>query len=194
MIGLFFKNKKNLIYSILFLSFMAQSSNMSKHNIPSAIFNYPDDFLSALSIPMPKNEHEYFELVNKADAGDPEANWMLAAIQHTVGHHQEASERYHLSISRNDKFNLKSMVNLGFILEKENKFAEARSLFEQAGESGYFEGYNAIGTNYLNGTGVKQDFNKAKEYYKKASQIGCNECTYLINNWNDVVKLKKSGK
>ncbi|BET98224.1 hypothetical protein TCT1_31450 [Xenorhabdus sp. TCT-1] len=167
---------------------------MIKHNIPSAIFNYPDDFLPELSIPMPKNENEYFELVNKANAGDPEANWMLAAIQHTVGNHQEASERYHLSISRNDKFKLKSMINLGFILEKENKFSEARSLFEQAGENGHFEGYRTIGTNYLNGIGVKQDFDKAKEYYKKASQIGCNECTYFINNWNDVVKLKKSGK
>ncbi|CCW31262.1 Similarities with eukaryotic protein [Xenorhabdus nematophila F1] len=194
MINFIFKNKRNLISLLLFLSFTVQSSNMNKHDIPSAIFNYPDDFLSALSIPMPKNENEYFELVNKANTGDPEANWMLAVIQHTVGNYQAASERYNLSISRNDKYKPKSMINLGFIFEKENKFAEARSLFERAGEIGHFEGYRTIGTNYLNGTGVKQNFSKAKEYYKKASQIGCYECTYFINNWDEVVKLKKSEK
>ncbi|WP_323872857.1 tetratricopeptide repeat protein [Xenorhabdus doucetiae] len=167
---------------------------MNKHDIPSAIFTYPDDFLSALSIPMPKNENDYFELVNKASAGDPEANWMLAVIQHTVGNYQAASERYNLSISRNDKYKLESMINLGFVFQKENKFPEARSLFEQVGESGRFEGYRTIGTNYFNGTGVKQDFIKAKEYYKKASQIGCDECTYFINNWDEIVKLKKSEK
>ncbi|CDG95128.1 Similarities with eukaryotic protein [Xenorhabdus bovienii str. puntauvense] len=194
MIGFFLKNKKNFIFSLLFLSFTAQSSNMNKHDIPSAIFNYPDDFLSALSIPMPKNENEYFELVNKANAGDQEANWMLAVIQHTVGNYQKASERYNLSISRNDKYKPESMINLGFLFEKENKFSEARSLFERAGESGHFEGYRTLGTNYLNGIGVNQDFNKAKEYYKKASQIGCNECKQFINNWDEIVKLKKSGK
>ncbi|KAA1187304.1 sel1 repeat family protein [Photorhabdus heterorhabditis] len=194
MINFFLKNKKNFIFSLLLLAFTVQSAHMNRHNIPSAIFNYPDDFLSALSIPMPKNENDYFELVSKADAGDPEANWMLAVIQQTVGHYQEASERYHLSISRNDKYKTESMVNLGFILEKENKFFEARSLFEQAGESGNFEGYRTIGTNYLNGIGVTQDFNKAEEYYKKASQIGCDECTRFINNWDEIVKLKKSEK
>ncbi|MBD2794033.1 tetratricopeptide repeat protein [Xenorhabdus sp. 42] len=194
MINFILKNKRNLIYLLFFLSFTVQSSNMKKHDIPSAIFDYPDDFLSALSIPMPKNENDYFELVNKASAGDPEANWMLAVIQHTVGNYQAASDRYNLSISRGDKYKSESMINLGFVFQKENKFAEAHSLFEQVGENGRFEGYRAIGTNYFNGTGVKQNFIKAKKYYKKASQIGCDECTYFINNWDEIVKLKKSEK
>ncbi|MGV7960882.1 hypothetical protein ACSLVK_21340 [Photorhabdus tasmaniensis] len=60
-----------------------------------------------------------------------------------------------------------------------------------AGRNGYFEGYRAIGTNYLNGIGVNQSL-KVKKYYSKGSKFGCHECAFLIKNWNDVIKLKKS--
>ncbi|EYU16768.1 hypothetical protein BA1DRAFT_00678 [Photorhabdus aegyptia] len=188
----FVKNKKYFLYSLFFFSFIVQSSDMNIQDTPSIVFNHSNDFLSEFSIPMPKNEDEYHALIEKANSGNIDANWMLAVIQQTEGYRQEASKRYKLSISRNDKYKLRSMVNLGFILEDENRYSDARALFELAGKSGYFEGYRTIGTNYLNGIGVNQDFNKAKEYFNKGSQIGCHECTFLINNWSDVIKLKKS--
>ncbi|PHM36287.1 hypothetical protein Xmau_04296 [Xenorhabdus mauleonii] len=185
------KNKKKILSLILFFSFITYGCSINDHNTPSIVFNHSDNFLSALPIPVPKNEHEYHELVNKANEGDAEANWMLAVILQTEKRYRGAMKRYQLSISRNDKYKLKSMVNLGFVLQSEHNYAKAREFFELAGKSGEFGGYRALGVNYLNGIGVKQHINKAKEYFEKGSQIGCHECAYYVEHWNDVVKLKQ---
>lgn len=52
--------------------------------------------------------------------------------------------------------------------------AKARGYYEKAIALGFFEAYIPLGSLYLRGVGVKQNFLKAKEYFSKACDKGFN--------------------
>lgn len=158
---------------------------------PDIVYHHANDFLSNFSIPMPKNTDEFMGLIRQADNGNPDANWMLAVIYSQDKDYPRAIERYEKSIDHKDIHQTTSMVNLGYIYKEKNEINKALELFERAGESGYYGGYQALGTSYLNGSGVEKNISKAKIYFEKGRQLGCHECSWAINNWDAVVKAKK---
>ncbi|NBN84018.1 SEL1-like repeat protein [Proteus sp. G2300] len=60
--------------------------------------------------------------------------------------------------------------------DKNNNIKKAMELFHQAGDAGYYGGYQAVGTECFLGRDIPLDFEKARFYYKKAAELGCYEC------------------
>lgn len=180
------------LYVIAMLTFSSPSYAIGETSMhtPDIVYHHANDFLSNFSVPMPKNADEFIGLIRQADNGHPDANWMLAVIYSQDKDYPKAIERYEKSIGNKDIHQTTSMVNLGYIYKEKKEINKALELFERAGELGYYGGYQALGTSYLNGSGVEKDIAKAKTFFEKGSQLGCHECSWAINNWDAVVKNK----
>ncbi|MBG5970710.1 tetratricopeptide repeat protein [Proteus vulgaris] len=139
---------------------------------------------------MPNTKDEFYSLIKLADDGNSEANWMVSVIYQQSGNNVEAEKYYQRSIDRQDDYMGPSAVNLGYMYDKKNNIKKAMELFHQAGDAGYYGGYQAVGTEYFLGRDIPLNFEKARFYYKKAAELGCYECQYYIDNWDGVVKLK----
>lgn len=160
--------------------------------IPEVVYKHSEDFLADLSVEMPNNETNFKKLVKLADDGNSDANWMLAVIYHHKNRHTAlAAERYRISIARKDSHHTDSMVNLAAIKISSGDYNSGIELYLEAGINGDYMGYQELGTLYLLGKGVEQDFVKSKEYYWKAEKMGCVQCEAVLNQWDKIVEIKK---
>lgn len=160
--------------------------------IPEVVYKHRKDFLANLSVTMPNNEASFKKLVKLADDGNSDANWMLAVIYHHKNRHTAlAAERYQISIARKDSHYTDSMINLAAINVSNGDYNSGVKLYLEAGINGDYMGYQELGTLYLLGKGVEQDFIKSKEYYLKAEKIGCIQCKAVLNQWDKIVEIKK---
>ncbi|OAT26752.1 hypothetical protein M983_2079 [Proteus myxofaciens ATCC 19692] len=175
---------------LLIIPFILSSKIMADILVPDKVYSHTPDFLASSSIKMPNTKDEFYNLIKLADNGNSEANWMVSVIYQQSGNSAEAEKYYQRSIDRQDDYMGPSAVNLGYMYDKNNNIKKAMALFHQAGDAGYYGGYQAVGTEYFLGRDVPLDFEKAKFYYKKAAELGCYECQYYIDNWDGVVKLK----
>jgi TPR repeat protein len=64
-----------------------------------------------------------------------------------------------------------AMKQLGCLYQNANKFAEANQWYEKAGKSGSDWGWVCLGEAFLNGTGVKIDYEKALKYFQNAYNL-----------------------
>lgn len=183
---------KNRWSKIIFFSMaiMLVGNTMADILVPDKVYSHEPDFLASSSIKMPNTKDEFYNLIKLADNGNSEANWMVSVIYQQSGNSAEAEEYYQRSIDRQDNYMGPSAVNLGYMYDNKNNIEKAMALFHQAGDAGYYGGYQAVGTKYFLGHDIPLDFEKAKFYYKKAAELGCYECQYYIDNWDGVVKLK----
>lgn len=184
---------RKYLYVIILLTFSLPAYAIGEDGIhtPDIVYHHTNDFLSNLSVPMPENADEFMALVKQANTGHPDANWMLAMIYSQDKDYPKAIERYERSIGNKDIHQTMSMVNLGYIYKEKKEINKALELFNRAGELGYYGGYQALGTSYLNGSGVEKDIAKAKTFFEQGSRLGCHECSWAINNWDMIVKVKK---
>ena len=58
---------------------------------------------------------------------------------------------------------------LGLIYQKYENYDAANAYFAEVGEAGIPFGWKNLGDSYYNGTGVEQNYKKAREYYQKAA-------------------------
>lgn len=183
---------KNRGSKIIFFSMaiMLIGNTMADILVPDKVYSHEPDFLASSSIKMPNTKDEFYNLIKLADNGDSEANWMVSVIYQQSGNSAEAEEYYQRSIDRQDNYMGPSAVNLGYMYDNKNNIEKAMALFHQAGDAGYYGGYQAVGTKYFLGHDIPLDFKKAKFYYQKAAELGCYECQYYIDNWDGVLKLK----
>lgn len=172
------------------VTLMLSGNTMADILVPDKVYSHEPDFLASSSITMPNTKDEFYNLIKLADNGNSEANWMVSVIYQQSGNSAEAEKYYQRSIDRQDNYMGPSAVNLGYMYDKKNNIEKAMALFHQAGDAGYYGGYQAVGTEYFLGRNIPLDFEKAKFYYKKAAELGCYECQYYIDNWDGVVKLK----
>ncbi|EKT63852.1 tetratricopeptide repeat protein [Providencia burhodogranariea] len=182
------KNKICLLF-IMLLPLLSQANKLK--NISLIVFEHHNEYFTKCSNLIPNNEKEYQELIQLAELGNADANWMYARIEDRWGNKIIAKERYLLSTQRRDNYRTSSIVNLGFIFQNEGDYAKSRDLFEIAGSEGDPRGYVAIGTNYLHGSGVNMSLNRARKYYIKAAELGDRQSQFMVDNWKDVVKLKR---
>ena len=115
------------------------------------------------------NLKKYEELRKKAESGDAQA--MLEYSEYLQKYHglQEAHE-WHTRAAKAG--NAKAMVEEGnFILYGwvEGSLEEAFVYFRKASELGERKAFSDLGDCFLYGWGCKQDFQKARECYKKTS-------------------------
>ncbi|MBD2798273.1 sel1 repeat family protein [Xenorhabdus sp. 18] len=185
------KKKRWIEIFYLLMLLMLSEGSMAEITVPEKVYHHENDFLSSFSIGMPNNKEEFYFLVKKADEGNSEANWMVAIIYDQSDDDKEAKKYYQRSIGRKDDYMGRSAVNLGYLYSKNGNIKKAMILFQQAGEAGYYGGFEALGTEYFVGDRITYDYEKAKFYYAKAAKLGCIKCQHLIDNWNDAVKLKQ---
>lgn len=183
---------KNRWIKIIFFStaIMLSGNTMADILVPDKVYSHDPDFLASSNIKMPNTKDEFYSLIKLADDGNSEANWMVSVIYQQSGNNVEAEKYYQRSIDRQDDYMGPSAVNLGYMYDKNNNIKKAMELFHQAGDAGYYGGYQAVGTEYFLGRDIPLDFEKARFYYKKAAELGCYECQYYIDNWDGVVQLK----
>lgn len=183
---------KNRWIKIIFFSvtLMLSGNTMADILVPDKVYSHEPDFLASSSITMPNTKDEFYNLIKLADNGNSEANWMVSVIYQQSGNSAEAEKYYQRSIDRQDNYMGSSAVNLGYMYDNKSNIEKAMALFHQAGDAGYYGGYQAVGTKYFLGRDIPLDFEKARFYYKKAAELGCYECQYYIDNWDEVVKLK----
>ncbi|SUC14183.1 type IV pilus biogenesis/stability protein PilW [Proteus vulgaris] len=183
---------KNRWIKIIFFStaIMLSGNTMADILVPDKVYSHDPDFLASSNIKMPNTKDEFYSLIKLADDGNSEANWMVSVIYQQSGNNVEAEKYYQRSIDRQDDYMGPSAVNLGYMYDKNNNIKKAMELFHQAGDAGYYGGYQAVGTEYFLGRDIPLDFEKARFYYKKAAELGCYECQYYIDNWDGVVKIK----
>ncbi|MBL0876442.1 sel1 repeat family protein [Serratia nevei] len=180
-----------LLISITNISF-AEVKCEGNLMIPEVVYKHREDFLANLSVTMPNNEASFKKLIKLADDGNSDANWMLAVIYHHKNRHTVlAAKRYQISITRKDSHYTDSMVNLAAINVKNGDYHSGIKLYLEAGINGDYMGFQELGTLYLLGKGVEQDFVKSKEYYLKAEKLGCVQCEAVLNQWDKIVEIKK---
>ncbi|PHM42734.1 Dot/Icm type IV secretion system effector LpnE [Xenorhabdus szentirmaii] len=184
--------KKQLVKMLfLFVPLILSGRSMAEIPVPAKVYHHDPDFLSSFSIDMPNNKEEFYVLVKQSDEENSEANWMVAVIYDQSDAGEEAKKYYQRSIERQDDYMGRSAVNLGYLYSKNGYIQKAMTLFHQAGDAGYYGGFEALGTEYFVGDNITYDFEKARFYYDKAAELGCVKCQYLIDNWTDAVKLKQ---
>lgn len=164
---------------------------MSGKPVPKIVFEHPADYLSSFSVPMPSNQEGFYDLVEKADRGNTDANWMLAVIYTANKQFPEAMARYRLSINLNDNRKAASLSNLGMLYQQKGDHSTANQLFEEAGAQGNFLGYKNIATNYFLGNGIPKNYEIAYAYFKKSAALGCADCQWTIDHWDDAVAMNE---
>lgn len=180
-----------LLISVTHFSF-AEVKREGEVMIPDVVYKHNEDFLANLSVAMPNNEASFKKLVQLADNGNSDANWMLAVIYHHKNRYTAlAAERYRISIARKDSHYTDSMVNLAAIKVSNGDYNSGVKLYLEAGINGDYMGYQELGTLYLLGKGVEQNFVKSKEYYLKAEKMGCVQCEAVLKQWGKIVEIKK---
>lgn len=123
-----------------------------------------------------------FETKQKAESGDAQA--MLEYSEYLQKYHslQEAHE-WHTKAAKAG--NARAMAEEGnFILYGwvEGTLEDAFECFRKAAELGIRKFYADMADCYLYGWGCMQDFNKAKEYFKKASRVKYKEIIKKIDS------------
>lgn len=64
------------------------------------------------------------------------------------------------------------LFDLGVVLEAEGHLADAASLYSRATQAGHIDAAVSLGVLYQNGSGVDQDYDRARSLYEKAAQAG----------------------
>lgn len=66
-------------------------------------------------------------------------------------------------------------------------YDEAMYWFMMAGEQNHAPSLNELGIMYAEGMGVEEDMEAAREYWKKAEELGCEEATENLKKLDEIV-------
>ena len=81
---------------------------------------------------------------------------------------------------------------LGLIYQKYENYDAANAYFAEVGEAGIPFGWKNLGDSYYNGTGVEQNYKKAREYYQKAIDLDESTKGELTKIIGDTYKSQKN--
>jgi len=139
------------------------------------------------------------DLSAKANAGDPEAMFILGLMYYEGDGVEEDKERARqLWEKAAEKGVPEAMFNLGSIYDKGDGVEEdkerARRWWEKAAEKGVPEAMFNLGVMYLEGDGVEEDKERARRWWEKAAEKGYPEAMFnlgLIYDKGDGIEKDK---
>src|SRR5574344_1832699 len=132
------------------------------------------------------DELTFSQALQKAKAGDSDAQWQLARMykngKNGASHSYEEAAKWYKKAA--DAGHPKAMCGLAGLYEDghgvEQSPTEAMSLYLQAASSGYARAYTFIGFMYEGGVGVPKSPEKALSYYVKGGSKGDVEGQYNV--------------
>jgi TPR repeat protein len=121
------------------------------------------------------------DLFRKAEAGDAEAQFLLATAYDTgsgAPRNPERAEKWY-RISAGQGY-ADAQNGLGNFLVTQKKYDEARGWFEKAAAQNHPQGTNNLGRVYDTGYGAPRDRKKAKEIFIRAANLGSADAMWNI--------------
>ena len=123
---------------------------------------------------------------------------IVGVVYHTAGYHRESIPYFERAIALGDN---RAYNSLGFAYYNLNDYFNAKKYYEigcnKVGNMQAESCYN-LGVMYFNGKGVRQDYHKASELWKKACDMkdanACNNLGFLYENGQGVKQNRSIAK
>ena len=131
------------------------------------------------------NDRAFQYLQNAVEKDDelPYAHLLLGKCYYygwgTSENLRKAKEQFRIAA---DSYSTEAMYWLGIIYRDEGNGKEATKWLQKAGDNDFSDGLLALGYMYLNGNAVKQNYQRAYDFFKKAMGQGSADAQYAIGN------------